>query len=161
MSKFLLVEKAPDKLKDNEVVITEPDFLNEIKTAKNQPRPFPNGKFLTSIAHLRAIGGIIGELYDPEGFNPYSTIPYNHFVGIEYADNKGLSEVVLKMFNKFHPQILFKVLDKQIKSRPSGTELIYFVGKKENTEAFFANGINQLEGGKTLSTTKKVTLNDD
>lgn len=161
MSKFVLVNEAPEKLNDNELVITEPNFLDEIKIAKNQPRPMANGKHLTSLAHLRSIGGIIGELYDQEGFNPYSTIPYNHFVGIEYTNNEELSEVILKMFSKFYPKMLLKVLDKQIKSRPQGTELIYFVGSKNLAEAFFANGINQLDGGKTVSTAKKVTKNED
>ncbi len=148
MSKFKVVDKIPKQLKDNEVVIKDPDFVDEINTAKNQPRPAPNGKYLTSLAHLRSIAGVIGELYDPEEFNPYSTIPFNHFVGIEYTDAKELSTTVLKMFTKFHPQIIFKYLDKQIKARPPGTELIYFLGSKANTEAFIANGIDTLEGAK-------------
>lgn len=160
MSKFKLVDKIPKQLKDNEVVITEPDFVKEIRLAKNQPRPVASGKYLTSLAHMRSIAGIIGELYDPEGFNPFSTIPFNHFVGIEYTDANELSSTVLRMFNKFHPQIITKYLDKQIKARPQNTELIYFVGSKENTEVFFANGINQLGDTKATKTVKKVTVQD-
>ncbi len=160
MSKFIIVSKAPSKLKDNEVVITEPDFVAEINTAKNQPRPVASGKYLTSIAHLRSIAGVIGELYDQEGFNPYGTIPFNHFVGIEYADAKELSTTILKMFTKFYPQIFFKYIDKQIKARPQGTELIHFIGSKNNTEAFFANGISELGAAKSAKTSKKVTAKD-
>ena len=160
MSKFVIVDKAPETLNKNEIVIEEPTFLNEIKTAKNQPRPGGNGKYQTSLAHLRAIGGVIGELYDPEGYNPYSTIPFSHFLGIEYGNNQELSAVVQRMFKKFHPQIFFKYLDKQIKARPVGTELIYFVGTKENAEAFLANGINQLDAPKTATVEKKVTTNE-
>lgn len=161
MSKFVIVDEAPKNVGENELVIQEPKFLDEIKVAKNQPRPFPNGKYLTTLSHLRAIAGTIGELYDPEGFNQYSTIPLNHFVGIEYENHEELSEVVLKMFRKFHPQIFFKYLDKQIKNRPQNTELIYFVGSKDNTEAFFANGINQLDAKESAKVTKKVTSKDD
>jgi hypothetical protein len=160
MSKFVIVDKAPKNLKDNELVISEPTFVDEIKLSKNQPRPHPNGKYLTSLAHLRAITGTIGELYDPEGFNQYSSIPLNHFVGIEYGTVEELSSVVLRAFNKFYPQIVFKYLDKQIKSRPQGTELIYFVGTKQNTEVFFANGINQLDGTESAKVSKKVTSKD-
>lgn len=160
MSKFVLVDKAPHDLKDKELVITEPDFINEIKLAKNQPRPMGNGKFITSLAHLRAIGGVIGELYDPEGYNPYSTIPFSHFVGIEYSNEQELSQVVLKMFNKFHPQIIAKYIDKKLKERPADTEVIYFVGSRANTEAFLSNGINELDGSGNTATEKKVVATD-
>lgn len=145
MSKFTVVETAPENLKKNEIVIHEPDFVKEINLSKNQPRPVGDGRYLTSLAHLRSITGTIGELYDPDGFNPYSTIPFNHFVGIEYADAAELSPVVLNMFKLHHPNIFFKYLDNQIKNRPQGTELIYFVGPHDLTEAFLANGIDLLD----------------
>ena len=161
MSKFVLVTEAPENLSEKEFVITEPTFIDEIRVAKNQPRPVALGKYHTSIAHLRSIAGVIGELYDPEEFNPHGSIPFNHFQGIEYADAEELSPIIIKMFTKFHPQIFFKYLDKQIKARPPQTELIYFVGSEENTEVFLSNGINRLDTASPVAESKKVTVKDE
>ena len=147
MAKFKVVDKAPKELKDNELVIEQPDFVEEINTSKNQPRPI-NGKHYTTLNHLRSIGGTIGELYDNDpntGFNPYSSIPFSHYVGIEFENAADLStKVVVPMFEKHYPQIFFRYLDQKIKTRPKGTELIYFVGDEAKAEAFIANGIDKV-----------------
>jgi hypothetical protein len=145
MSKFKIVNEAPEELKKGEYIISEPSFIDEINTAKNKPRPI-GGRQLTTLNHLRSIGGVIGELYDPEEFNSYGSIPFTHFVGREFKDTAELSKsVIVPMFRKHYPQIFFKYIDKQIKARPQGTELIYFVGEEANAEAFFTNGIDKVE----------------
>lgn len=146
MTRFVIVKEVPAKLKKDELVIKEPDFLEEIRTAKN--RPAAKGRQLTALNHLKSICGTIGELYDNfgpdnlEGFNHITAIPYSRYVGIEYKDLSELSAVVQKMFRRYHPKIFEKYLDQQIKARPARTKLIYFVGSPDNVSAFLKNGID-------------------
>ena len=143
MSKFVIVKEQPKKLKDGEIVITSPDFVNEIKSAKRFSRG--TGRNLTTLQHLKAIVANIAESYDPEGLNFITAIPYNKYEGVEFTDDKDLSEkVVVRMMQDNYPSIFTKCLDAQIKARPSNTSLIYFVGSENDIEPFFKNGIDKV-----------------
>jgi hypothetical protein len=146
MTRFVIVNEPPAKLKKDELVIKEPDFIEEIKLSKN--RPASRGRQLTALNHLKSICGNIGELYDkldpenPEGFNHITGVPYARYVGIEYKDLNDLSKVVKTIFKKHHPKIFEKYLDKQIKARPARTKTIYFVGSADHAVVFLKNGLD-------------------
>jgi len=150
MAKFVVVKEEPKNLKVGEIVISMPDFIEEIEASERFASKLGKRR-LTSLFHLKNIAGNIGRAYDPEEFNPISSIPYSRYEGIEFESAKDLSEkVVLRMFNKHHPQIVDKYLDKKIKTRPKDTKLIYFVGSNNHLTPFLENGIDQENSKKKV-----------
>lgn len=140
MAKFVIVNQAPEKLESGEIVISAPDFLEQIReNAAKAPR---GG--LTGVNQLRYIVGSIGQKYDPEGTNAWSVRP-TLFEGRAYANEAELSAIVVEMLKSQHPKIFDKYLDYQIKSRPQGTKLIYFVGPLSQTTSFFQHGVDMLD----------------
>jgi hypothetical protein len=149
MTRFVVVKQVPEKLKKDELVIVEPNFVEEIKIAKNKPAS--KGRMLTTLNHLKSICGIIGELYDNygpdnlEGFNPITSVPYSRYVGIEYTDLENLSEKVIKpLFRRHHPRIFEKYIEQKVRGRSPRTKLIYFVGSQEHASTFLKNGIESM-----------------
>jgi len=140
MAKFVVVNEAPEKLESGEIVITAPDFVEQIR--ENAAKAARGG--LTGVNHLRYIVGSIGQKYDPEGTNAWSIRP-TLFEGRAYANEAELSAIVVEMLKSQHPKIFDKYLDHQIKNRPQGTKLIYFVGPLSQTSAFFQHGVDMLD----------------
>lgn len=154
MSKFVVVNEEPKNLKDNEHVIKEPDFLEEIKEADKYASKL-GGKKVTTLNHLKSIAENIRIAYDPEGFDVITSIPYSKYEGIAYEDHKDLSDnVVLKMLKKHNPSIIEKCIDKKIKSRPQNTNLIYFVGSEDKVKPFLNNGLDRSDSPKKSKSNK-------
>lgn len=155
MSKFVVVDEAPKELKDNEHVISEPNFLEEIKGANKFTSKIA-GQSVTTVNHLKSIMENIRIAYDPEGFDVLGGIPYSKYEGLPYNDDKELSKVVVNILSKHKPDVITKCLDKKIKSRPENTELVYFVGSEDQTKPFIQNGVSKVEGDK-----KTIKKQDD
>lgn len=147
MSKFVVVNEAPQNLSENEHVIYEPNFLDEIKNADKFTSKLGKSK-VTTVNHLKSIMENIRINYDPEGFDVIGGIPYSKYEGLPYESHEDLSEVVVKILKKHKPEIINKCLDKKIKSRPESTELVYFVGSEDKTQPFIANGVARTDAPK-------------
>ncbi len=143
MSKFKIVKEAPKKLSKDEFLVNEPDFVEEIRAAKNEPLAKSSRK-LTTVNHLRSILGVIGELYDKENFNAYANIPYSKYEGIEYKDHKELGEKVVKrMVTNHAPMLLSKYVENKVTNRPVDTKVVYFVGDPEYAKVLIRQGLAQ------------------
>jgi len=139
MTKFVVCKEAPEVLRDGEVVIEEPKFLDAIEFNKRRE---PRGK-LTGAAHLRFIVDTIGSKYD-EALTAYSVRVHN-YEGLPYENDEDLAKIVGKLLKEQHPAIYSKYLDSAIKKRPKNTKIIYYVGNFTDTSPFFSNGVDLLD----------------
>lgn len=139
MAKFVVVQKAPDKLEKGEVVIGPTDFLEQICS---NSRKAPKHK-QTSIHHMREILNSIAEKYD-HGFNPLR-VPLTKYEGIAYNSDKELNDVIVKILKNEYPIIFDKVLEDKAKNRPFNTKLIYYVGDFTSTSPLFKVGLDHIE----------------
>lgn len=139
MAKFVVVKEAPAELRSGEVVITAPTFIEEVR--QNMAKAPKGGH--TAPNHLRYIVGSIGQKYD-ENLTAWTVRP-NLFEGRPYANEHELAAIVVEMLQSQYPAIFNKYLEYQIKNRPVGTKLIYYVGDFGSTTAFFSNGIDHIE----------------
>lgn len=139
MSKFVVVNQAPATLEKGEIVIAEPNFLEQV-TANNKKAPRTKQ---TAVNHLREILQTISGKYDPE-LNAMRVKLVN-YTGLPYANDQELAAIVTRILKTEHPTTFEKVLDYDIASRPSNTKLIYFVGNFANSSAFFRAGIDQID----------------
>ena len=139
MAKFVVVKNAPEKLEKGEIVITPPTFLAQIQeNARKAPR-----KQLTAINHLREILNSIATKYDTEmNVMKFRLVNYE---GLPYANNEDLSVVILRILKEQYPQVLEKYLEKEIQSRPLGTQLVYYTGSFNTTGPFYKSGLDHLE----------------
>jgi hypothetical protein len=139
MTKFVVVDRAPETLEKDEVVINQPNFLEQIEAnKKKQPR---NG--LIAVNHVREILQSISTKYDQD-LNAMR-IPLVGYVGVPFKNNEELSAIVVKILKSHYPPIFEKVLDYELKNRPLGTKLIYYVGNFKGTTAFFKHGIDNID----------------
>lgn len=140
MAKFVIVDKAPEQLRKDEYVIEQPTFIEQIsENAGKAPRTK-----LTATNHLRNIAGSIGFKYDPEGLSAWTIRPHL-FEGRKFETNEDLSKIVVEMLENQYPKIFDAYLDHQIKNRPTGCKLIYYVGPFSRTASFSKNGIDQID----------------
>jgi hypothetical protein len=138
MIKFAIVNEAPKSLKKGEVVISKPDFLEEILANKGKA-PKNN---LTGTNQLRYITDTIAMKYDPQNMSAWSVKPHL-FEGRPYSDEKALSGIIVEMLQICYPKVFARYVDHQIKNLPANTEMIYFVDFKVEGAAvpLFENGL--------------------
>lgn len=142
MSKFTIVQDAPQTVQKDEYVIDRPSFVEEIKAhTSKQPK---NG--LTGAYHLRNITDSIAQNYDPENMTAFS-VKVHLFEGRPYSSEKELNKIVVEMLDMCYPAIFEKYLEKKIKTRPKGTKLVYYVdfGVDNAQELFYNNGLSEKE----------------
>ncbi len=139
MSKFASVKTAPASLRKGEIVIQEPDFLEQIKASAHKAAK----KNITGNNHLRDILNGIRQKYD-EQLDIFK-VPLSQYEGLPFNDEKDLSRIITRMLKKECPGIFEKVLEYNVKNRPHGTKLIYYVGDFGDTGTFTRNGIDFIE----------------
>lgn len=139
MAKFVIVSKAPSELRKDEWVIDYPTFMEQIK---ENARHSGRGN-LTGQNQLRYIAGAIGAKYD-EQLTAWTIKPHQ-YIGRPYADDEELSNIIVEMLRDQYPQIFSSYVAHQVKARPSGTKLIYFIGGLSDATAFFQDGIDLID----------------
>lgn len=145
MAVFKRVSKAPEKLKENECVISKPDFQKEIDSTKK--RRGVSG--LTTASNLRDIFMAITDKYD-HTVNPYQ-LKLSKYEGIAYETNEGLRNVIFKVISDFELDLLDKAVEFEIKNRPENTDFIYYVSDDMiGSSAFVKQGINQADSKKKV-----------
>jgi hypothetical protein len=139
MSKFIVVNKVPETLGKGEIVINQPDFMEQIEAnIKKAPR-----NKQTAVNHLREILQSIGTRYDPE-LNAMR-INLRNYIGLPFNSNAELSTVIVRILKNEYPKAFDKVLEHALQNRPINTKLIYYVGNFADTSAFFRAGVDNIE----------------
>src|SRR5665213_2568055 len=112
MAKFVVVKQAPETLEKGEIVIGQPDFMDQIvaniKKAPKHKR--------TAINHLREVLTSIAEKYDQE-MNVFK-IRLLNYEGITFNTNEDFSVILVRLLKNECPKVFDKVLDFQLKNRP-------------------------------------------
>lgn len=139
MAKFIVVNEAPAAVGKDEVVINQPDFLEQIQANARKA----SSKKLTGISHLREVLSSIAEKYDHD-MNVFK-IKLVNYTDIAYTDDAELSAIIVKMLHNEYPPIFAKYLDHKIKTRPMNTKLVWYVGNFNTTTPFYDNGLDLLE----------------
>jgi hypothetical protein len=139
MAKFVVVKEVPKTLDKGEFVITQPDFLEQIRAnAMKAPRLKQTG-----INHLREVLNAIGVKYDPD-MNVFK-IRLVTYEGLPYKDETEFAAIVVRILRNEYPAVFDKVLEHQLQNRPMNTKLIYYVGDFNATGPFYKAGIDHLE----------------
>ena len=139
MSKFVIVKTAPESLRKGESVLESPDFLEQIKACAHKAAK----KNITGVNHLRDILNAIRLKYD-EQLDIFK-VPLSQYEGLPFKDENDLSQIMVRMLKKERPLIFEKVLEYNIKNRPHGSKVIYYVGDLGDTSPFFRNGMDMIE----------------
>jgi len=140
MSKFVMVKEAPATLRKGETVINAPDFLEQIqKFSKRAPR---NG--LTQLNHLKDILTAVQDKYEVD-LNLVKIPLSARYLGLPFKSDSDLSRIVTNLLKEHRPELFEKVLEYNIKNRPYGTKLVYYVGDLGDTTPFFRNGVDMIE----------------
>ena len=141
MSKFVLVEKAPEKLRKGEMVIERPTFSEELKkSAVARPNNYPN----STTNYLRfVVQQILKTAALPDQIS--YTLPYNSYDGVPCPKDEDVAALLMKIIKQHKPEILKEYLRKIIKARPVNTLVIYYTGMFGDTDVFYEEGINKIE----------------
>lgn len=139
MSKFVIVKKAPSDLGKGEVVISAPNFMEQVEA--NAARAPKRGQ--TALNHLRDVLTSIQNKFEVD-LNIVK-IPLSQYEGLPFSTSEDLSKIVVSLLKNQRPDVFEKVLEYNIKNRPYGSKLIYYVGDLGETGPFFKNGIDMIE----------------
>lgn len=141
MTKYVKVKEAPEDLQKGEVVISSPNFCEEIsKVWRRAPK---NG--YTTSNFMRDCAAAIGEKYMREDFNALMTVNTSRYRGLPFETVEDVNEIVKKMLASSTPQVFSNYVDYHIKQRPVGTKLVYFLGDHSETEPFVLNGLDEIK----------------
>jgi hypothetical protein len=139
MAKFVIVKQAPRVLERGEIVINQPDFMDQVvANIKKAPKHKQ-----TAINHLREVLNSIAEKYDQD-MNVFK-IRLLNYQGLTFNTNEDMSAIVVRILKNEYPQIFDKCLDHQLKNRPMSTKLIYYVGELNTTKPFYDAGLDMID----------------
>jgi len=146
---YQLVDLAPKHIKENEMVIYKPNFIEQI--AKSKLRRGVTK--LTTANALRDALMLITDAYD-NTVNPYR-INLSAYEGLAYENDHDLSAIVLKILDDQGIDLLTKAIDVQLKARDLKVDTVYYVSDDlAGSTAFLANGF-------ALKNAKKITKNEE
>lgn len=141
MTKYVCVKALPDRpLDKEECAIGMPDFIQDVTECRCR---LP-GTGVLSAFYLHAIADHVGHKYDPQ-FPGSGRIVVNDFSGVPFKTMEDVAKVVSRMFTRYYPKIFDAYLEHQIKNKPFGVKLIYFVGDHTNSGPFTRNGIDAID----------------
>jgi hypothetical protein len=139
MSKFVSVKTAPETLRKGEIVIESPDFLEQIRACAHKAAK----KNITGVNHLRDILNAIQQKFETD--LAIFKVPLSQYEGLPFENENDLSRIIIRLLKKERPLVFEKVLEYNIKNRPFGSKVIYYVGDWCDTGAFTRNGIDSID----------------
>lgn len=148
---FTLVKEVPTNLAKDEGVVCLPDFVAQIKRVKKMF----GGKNQTSVPILRNIIFAIIEDYqfNVNELSAYTGLKLNVYGGIEFNSEAELGKVVFDIIAKHKPDVIQKIIQRDIAKLKPGTNLMYFVAPDFTWTRGFADiGIHS----KPKESTKKI-----
>lgn len=135
--KYIRVDEAPEKLKKNEMVISKPNFMEEVEKTKGRR----GVDKLTTVNALRDTFMAITDKYD-NTLNPYR-MPLQKYRGRAFKDDKEYSDIILKIIDDNNYDLIDKAVDTLVKARSTDVDTIYYVSPDlEGTKALTQNGFS-------------------
>ena len=139
MSKFVIVKKVPETLGKGEAVITAPSFLEQVQALANRGVK----RNVTAINQMRDILNAIQQKYELD--LKLFKIPFSQYEGRPFTSTEDLNKIIVDLLKKERPEVFEKILEYNIRNRPYGSKLIYYVGNLNDTGPFFKQGIEMIE----------------
>jgi hypothetical protein len=139
MAKFVVVKQAPERLEKGEMVISPPDFMDQVVANIKKAPKYKQ----TAINHLREVLSSIAEKYDQE-MNVFKVRLLN-YQGLAFNTNEDISAIVVKILRNEYPIIFDRYLAYQLKNRPMNTKLVYFVGDLNSSKPFYDAGLDMID----------------
>lgn len=151
MAVYTIVQSAPKEIRETDLVISKPTFIEEI----NSTRVRRGVVKLTTASSLRDIFMAITNKYD-QSVNPYH-LKLNKYEGIAYDKDEDLVEVVYRIIRDNNLNLIESAVDKILKSRSHKIETIYYITDDlQGVEAFTKNGISALKPDKNNKKQEKM-----
>lgn len=139
MSKFTIVKNPPKNLNKGEIIITGPNFLEQVEqNLRKEPR-----QKVTSLNHVREILNSIAQKYDKD--MDVMRIKLVNYEGLPYQNNEELHNIIIRILESEYPAVLSKYVDYHLKRRPMGTKLVYYTSDLTSTTPFYDNGLDLLD----------------
>lgn len=157
MSRFVVVKEAPKELAEGEFLIDKPSFVEQIALHKaKRPR---HG--LTGSHYIRMVMDSIAQAYDPENMTAYS-IKAHKYEGIPFSTDEEFNDIIVNALRQDCPSVFPKYLEKRVRSRPEGTELVIYVNSdiKDQYDIFHRNGLSEVKA-KALEKEKHSKNKED
>jgi hypothetical protein len=137
MTVYTVVGEAPKNLAPTDFVLNKPTFLEEIKKSKIKR----GVNKLTTAGSLRDIFMSITDKYDNR-VNPYH-LKLSKYEGIKFETDEDLIPLIHRIISDNKLNLIENAIEYQIKNRPLGVDVIYYVTSDlEGIGAFAKNGIN-------------------
>lgn len=150
---YIRIDEAPEKLKDNEMVIEKPNFMDHIVANKAK-------RGVNSVATIRNIRDTLMAItseYD-QTINPYH-LKLQKYDNLVYEGDAGYSEIILKVIRDNNLSLIDKAIEKELKRRNPKVDTVYYVSPDiEGSAAFIGLGFSMKEAPK--ETKKKVKKED-
>ena len=151
--KYIRVDEAPEKLKDNEMVLFKPDFLEEVSSI-SQKR---GSKGIATIRSIRDAFMTITDKYD-NTINPYHLV-FSNYDNLVYDGNEGFAKLIQKIIKDLGLPLLDKALEVKLLARDPKVDTIFYVSNDlEGSGAFIKLGFHM---GDTPKTKKKPVKKED
>lgn len=145
MSVFKRVDKAPEKLEKNEMVIFKPNFQEEIDATRGRRGTSKR----TTASALRDLFMSITNKYDPS-INPYN-LKLSKYDGLPAENDDQIRIVLNTIMTDNDLPLLEKAIEYQIKNRNPKINSIYYVSSDlSGLNAFTRLGFNQQEVDKKV-----------
>lgn len=138
--RFVRVKSAPELLQKGEHVIDEPNFRDEVDACqKKKPR-----RPVMSINYLRELVQAIGDKYIGETFNALTAVNVSNFKGTPCENAEQAHATIVNLFKQHYPSMFDAYVEYGLKHRPNGTNLVYFLGPRNQVSSFIKMGFEEV-----------------
>lgn len=138
-SVFVITKTPPSDISNKEMVLTKPDFLDEVKACVKRK----GSSAAVGPNYLRAIAEEIGRRYD-RSFNAYRNVVPTDFMGRVCTSDEAVAAIVHEMFAATYPVIYQKFYETKLRERSFHVRVIYFAGDEQDAVVFPKLGISQI-----------------
>ena len=143
--KYIRVDEAPEKLKDNEMVLVKPDFLEEV-TSISQKR---GSKGIATARSIRDAFMTITNKYD-QSINPYR-LTFTKYDNLVYDGNPGFAKIIQRIIKEMDLPLLDKAVEFQLLKRKPKIDTVYYVSEDlEGSGAFIKLGFHMGDSKKAF-----------
>ncbi len=144
---YIRIDKAPEKLKNNEMVIVKPNFLEEIKATKGKR----GVNKIATVRNLRDTLMVITNKYD-NTINPYH-LKLQRYDNLTYKDDKEYADIILRIIKDNNLKLIDKAIEKQLLTRKPTIDTVYYVSPDiEGSTAFISLGFTMKSAKKSTKT---------
>lgn len=136
---FTIVESAPALTSPNEMVLTMPTFLEEIKACERRKGSITKA----APSYLRAVTELIAQKYDRR-FNSYRHIVPSDYTGLDISTDEQTAEILRKMLEHGYPAIYPAYVVAKVRDRKFNVDHIWWVGSEDMRKTFLASGATEV-----------------